>query len=372
MAAVCGYFLNATSEAPVLMSGYLVDSDEAGVMRPGETLLTRTMPLTTFYDFAPLYGNGSINYKHLRNTISDVLIVSAVNGSAEAVYGHTLPVAQECVLFWCVKSIRSTYDWGRYEEEVLESFTNSTPGPFPWISIPYQTNFSNGTDNYYLQDILIDVENASGNQSSTSHFGTSNGTALTMGQSFQDIFPSYTTIMENSTGPLLRYKTWLEAPPWSRVLEFNPWLAPNNVTRHMERLAMAMSNVIRSAPSRKMLDGDAWDKETFVFIQWAWLAFPITLLVLSLVFLVSTIVKTSKDEAGVWKTSAMPSLVYSLPKDTQKEFPSSTTWQSSPDKSSRNIKVRLLPKQGWRISGQPCTITAPAATKDKRPGPGWI
>ncbi|OAL53939.1 hypothetical protein IQ07DRAFT_640957 [Pyrenochaeta sp. DS3sAY3a] len=193
-AAVCGYFLNATSEAPVLMSGYLVDSDEAGVTSPGETLLMRTMPLTSNYDFAPLYGNGSINYKHLRNTISDVLIVSAVNGSADAVHAHTLPIAQECVLFWCVKSIQSTYDWGKYEEEVLDSFTNSTPGPFPWISTPYQTNFSNGTDNFYLQDILIDVEDASGNQSSTSHFGTSNRTALTIGQSLQDIFPSYTTI----------------------------------------------------------------------------------------------------------------------------------------------------------------------------------
>lgn len=129
--AVCGCFLNATSEAPVLMSGYRIESDETGLMKPGETLLMRTMPLTTVFELAPLYGNGSINYKHLRNTISDVLIVSAINGSEEEVYAHSLPVAQECVLFWCVRTIRSTYDWERYEEELLETFTNNTAGPFP-------------------------------------------------------------------------------------------------------------------------------------------------------------------------------------------------------------------------------------------------
>ena len=84
------------------MSGYLVSTDGS----PGETLLTRTLPLTTILDYETFYGNGSIMFKELRNTIADVLIVSAVNGSVDNVRQGMKPVAQECVLMWCVKTMR--------------------------------------------------------------------------------------------------------------------------------------------------------------------------------------------------------------------------------------------------------------------------
>jgi hypothetical protein len=364
---MCGYFLNATSQDSVLMSGYLVNADGS----PGETLLMRTLPLTTIFDYKPLYGNGSINFKKFRNSITDVLIVSAVDGSATNVHQKIPPVAQECVLKWCVKTIRSSYDSGQYSEEILHTFQNTTEGPPPWISVPFRTDFEDGTDNVYLQNISINLgptlegRNISG-------YGTSNESASSIVASFQDIFPAFFTTSNATAQPMMRWRTWQAGPAWNRILDFNPWLAPNNVTQHMERLATAMTNVVRSAPSKTMLKGHAYTKETFISIKWAWLAFPFILLLLSLVFLIATMIKTSKDgDIGMWKTSAMPTLISSLPEDIQKELLHSGKNDGASRKGARKVRIKLLPDQGWRVSGQLRTSPITIGRNQNGP-PGWI
>jgi hypothetical protein len=343
----CGYFLNATSTNPILMSGYIVNDG-----LPEETLLVRILPLTTIFDYEPLYGNGSIMFKEFRNTIADILIVSAANGSVAGVRQGQIPVAQECILSWCVKTLRSSYDSGQYSEELLHTFHNTTRGPFPWISTPFQTNDQNGTDNSYIEDIHVDLDTTQERQNITG-YGTTNDTASSNIQGFQDIFPSFSTSIDGNSSPKMRWKTWQKGSAWLLDLDHNPWMAPNNVTQHMERLAIAMTNVVRSAPSRIMLEGNAYTKETFISVQWAWLAFPFILLVFSLVFLVSTMVKTSKDGAsGVWKTSAMPTLIYGLPLEVQKDVSLSQKDIFAPEKGAKQVRIKLHPEHGWRVSEQ--------------------
>jgi hypothetical protein len=150
-------------------------------------------------------------------------------------------------------------------------------------------------------------------------------------------------------------------------------MVPNNLTRHVEKLATAMTNRVRSSDSNEMLQGEAFYNEQYVSVQWEWLIFPFLLLTLSLIFLVSTIIKTSKDtSAGIWKTSAMPTLIYSLPKDAQSKLNPISTWNDS-DKSSRKVRIKLLPNRGWRVSGVSHLSTSPQlphpAVQASR---GWI
>jgi hypothetical protein len=364
----CGYFLNATGETPILMSGYILDATDRV---PGEALIMRTLPLTEMTTREPLYGNGSILFKQIRHSIADVLIVSSGDGTAGSVYRNETPMAQECQLSWCVKTIQSSYNWGGYSEEVVNTVFNTTSGPFPWQSFPYETEIENGTDIFYMENITIKVDTLPGERE-TKEFGTSNTTALSIIQGFTDIFPAFTTMINDSAPPILRYKTWKPGPPWTQTLNFNPWLAPNNVTRHMERLATAMTNVIRSAPSRQDVEGLAFVKETFISVRWEWLAFPLLLLVLSLVFLISTMIKTSKDvETGMWKTSTMPTLIYSLPKEAQGQFTKSSTWNSA--KETKKVRIRLLPNMGWRVSGASNLSTSPQLPRPAAQAPrGWI
>jgi hypothetical protein len=114
---------------------------------------------------------------------------------------------------------------------------------------------------------------------------------------FDDFFPSFYTAANLSAVLRLRYKAYRDGS-YIRKLKFNPWQYPNNVTRHMKRLAKAMTNVVRSSDSKTMLDGHAYQRESYISIQWEWLAFPLALLGLSLIFLVSTIIKTSGDGAA--------------------------------------------------------------------------
>ncbi|KAF3038392.1 hypothetical protein E8E11_003296 [Didymella keratinophila] len=115
---------------------------------------------------------------------------------------------------------------------------------------------------------------------------------------FDDIFPSSYTAAKPDAEPLMRYFNYGE--PYVRELYFNPWLAPKNQSEHFEKIAKAITNVVRSSKDRIMVPGEAYSMKNFIQISWAWLIFPFALLLLSLAFLVLTMQKTSKDGvAGV-------------------------------------------------------------------------
>ncbi|KAL1592448.1 hypothetical protein SLS59_009801 [Nothophoma quercina] len=250
------------TEADRYNDGLRPDIPLAGVL--GEALLTRTLPLTTVLTKEPLYGNGSINFKHLRNTIMDVLIVAASDGTADSVYSLETPLAHECVLSWCVKTLNSKYDWGRYIEDTVSVVYNTTPGQFPWTSEFVSTPEENYTNIFYTQDISIEIEEG---DPFRSKFGTSNGTVSAILQGFADIFPSFTTTFENATSPpVLRYETWSTGPAWHRYLDYNPWLQSNIIT-HMEKLARAMTNQVRSSANKEMVPGNSYNKETWIFVS---------------------------------------------------------------------------------------------------------
>ncbi|CAN9166812.1 unnamed protein product [Alternaria alternata] len=326
----------------------------------GEALLMRTVPLSDFWTRDPYYGSGSVLFKNIRYPIYDGLIASAAGG-LDSVLRHEPPVVHECVLSWCVQRMRSSYEWGIYSETILSTHLNvkTEPTPWPWIV----TKLKTGTDFVYAPNITLEVPAPAPPGSTTPGanitYSIWNETAFKVNAIWDDFFPAYYTTNDSTQQPVLRFRNY-EFGPSTRFLDFNPWLAPNNVTHHMERLASAMTNVMRSnRDSNEMIPGRAYNMEKFIYINWLWLIFPILLLVLSLVFLVATIVKTSKDtDTGIWKTSAMPALIYSLPKDLQQGLATSATSRS------KKVRIRLMPKQGWRVSGQ----VQPASTAP----PGFI
>jgi hypothetical protein len=367
-ATMCGYFLNVTSESPIMMSGHLVNTNKSSI---NEALVMRTLPLTTLTTREPLFGNGSIHFKHLRNTIVDVLIVSAVNSSADTVFRKVAPVAQECVLSWCVKTIKSTYDWGRYEEEVIETHLNSTAGPFPWVSFPFVDELGPGTDIFYMQDVNIDSTTSDGR--SISGYGMTNTTAYSVIQGFIDIFPSFATTTDESSDQTLRYKVGSEGPAFNRQLEYNPWVHPN-VSRHMERLATAMTNVVRSAASKEMLNGEAFSRENYVRVRWVWLTLPLGLLGMSFIFLTATIFKSAmeKEQVGVLKNSAILTLLYGVSDEIRGKLTRSSS-TGTPRAKAKELKVKLNSNMGWRVSGNLFSPLTPRPLRQQQqPPPGWI
>lgn len=353
-----------------MMSGYINNSESAPTILK-EALLTRTVPMVSVFDKTPLFANGSIKFPHVRNTITDVLIVSAANGSAASVYDHQIPVARECILSYCVKTIKSSYDWGAYHEEVVETHYNTTEGPYPWQTREIFTGFQNATDIFYAEDINIDISGTSDDLGSTV-FGTSNDTAYSIMMLFDDIFPSVYTAKPSEDKPLLRYKTWKNGPAYNRYLDYNPWLEPHNATRHMERWATALTNVIRSGASNEMLVGDAYSMENYVAVRWEWLTLPLGLLFMSLIFLAATVFKSAHEteQVGILKNSAILTLLHGIPDDMRGKLTRSTS-TGTPRAKAKELKVRLHPNGGWRVSGHIFSPLA-ARTPKAQPPPGWI
>ncbi|KAH4385328.1 hypothetical protein HBI24_128460 [Parastagonospora nodorum] len=364
----CGYFLNATSTEPVLVSGYRLNDNSSSTY--GETLLMRTIPLITNPDARSLY-DGSINFRHIVNPILDALIFSAADGSESSVYRKDMPIAHECMLAWCVKTLRSTYSWGKYEEMVEEEHFETTKTPYPWHTVFHPEIDVTATD--YFANVSIYPPNTSGDSLG---FGLSNDTMMDTIFSFGEVFPSVITVESPGAKPFLKVRTSFIDRVMFRAFRYSPWLAPNNITQHMERIALAVTNVVRSdISSTESIKGQAFAPETYVEVKWAWLAFPLAMLIMCVVFLVATMVKTSRgghEDIGVWKTSAMPTLIYSLPKECRERLTKNSSSQTMSGREPKNVKIRLMPNEGWRVSGQIYTSQTLQRRGDPRAPPGWV
>jgi hypothetical protein len=367
---MCGWFFNTTSENRMLMLGYQVDPSNN--QSSGEILTTRALPLITNISRRPLFG-GSINFKHIRNPINNFVIVSTTEGLDKesvlnSIYQHKKPRALECVLSWCVKTINSSYQQATYLETVNDRFINTTTGPYPWSFIPPDPSDPEGFKTLqYLQNITIDPHMTDG-QSNLSSYGVMNDTAFSMLAIFDDYLPSFATLANNASRTYLKYQTQQKEGPILREYPTNPWCAPTNITHHVERLATVMTNTIRQSSNTAAL-GKAFSDESRIEVRWIWLTLPIGLLVLTLVFLVGTVIRTSmeKDRVGVWKNSAIATLLYGLPDEMQRKITASQG-HGTPRSKAKELNVRMLPTKNWRISGQ---ILSPVVRKPKAPQ-GWI
>jgi hypothetical protein len=363
-ATVCGYWLNRTTDDPTLMSGYMLNADGEP---EGETLIMRTLPLISNPLRQMLWG-GSINFKKVRNPISDVLISSTLGVSQ--VHANEAPTLHECVVKWCVKTMESKYWSGTYEEKVTHVFDNDTTQGSPWTTFIYDNG---DTDQSYWENVTINAPSTGANFSEHG-WGVSNNTMVNTVFVFDRLFPAFTTVADNDTESLLRWRLGHSKDVRTRTLDINPWLSPNNISYHMERLTTALTNKVRASRSSELVAGTAYNLETYVAVHWAWLTFPLVMLALSVIFLVATIIKTSKGgnaEVAIWKTSAMPTLLYCLPEDARPTLTNDSTWRPTSSNGLKKLNVRLMPNKGWRVSGMSTSPIRVRRTVDQAP-PGWI
>ncbi|KAG9199191.1 hypothetical protein G6514_008938 [Epicoccum nigrum] len=358
---------------PILLSGYVLNDTDGG-NTSGEALLMRTVPLTDYDTKLPLYGAGSISFKHVRNPMLDALVASVKNGIA-GVFDHEQPTVHECMLAWCVQNIVSSYEWGKYSENITDTFMDTTSEPIQW---PWElVELEAGVITIYTQNLTLEPPTSFGSRSNSDlydlAYSIENDTMSNIMNVFDDIFPSFYTATSPSSSPKLRFKNFYGSPPLSQKLAFNPWLGSNNITQHMKRLATTMSNVVRSSTSKTMITGQAYSKETYVSVRWEWLTLPLGLLFTALIFLCATITKSATERdrgVKVLKNSAYATLLYGLPDEMQNKIIRSNS-TGTPRSKAKELKVKLQPNGGWRISGNLFTPFTPK-TRLHQPPPGWI
>lgn len=340
----CGWWLMA--DEPLLMTGYNADR---GSNHSGETLLMRAQPLYDIFSRAPLPGY-SPKLGYVRNPLAHVIIVSG--GDATNVRLNGTAIATECLVSWCIKEMESRYsdDEGGYFERVNNTYLNRTQGPDPWQTIDIRdpdTGKLIATDYIYNENITIATP--------SNRYTIENFTHLMSLSVFDDAFPSTYTLRNDSTDEadaMLRYKQYIVTDPNLRNVTHNPFMFAN-VSDHMDNLSKALTDMIRSSDENTELEtGTSFEKMTIVDVRWEWLALPLGLLALTFLFLAATIIRSSmeKDSVGVYKTSAIATLLFGLPDNMQKKIKSDNE-KGTPRSNAKETKVKWVPKVGWRFSG---------------------
>ncbi|QDS69498.1 hypothetical protein FKW77_006844 [Venturia effusa] len=339
----CGYWFHQEEET-VLMSGHVVFPNDTA----GEALEMRIFSFTDPYVLSrqPILG-GSLHFQDIQNPILDFLVAGTPEGSA-GVYANKTPTLTECNLHWCVKTVESSFAWGRHDENTTKTTQLETSKEWPW----YAFNDSEGKPhNRYLANFSLTLPPRNQPDLRNNSFLVTNLTAAKTILLMDEIAPSYVVAVDKSSSSQLRWlnggQFFFDMPqelPMPALV--NPWLPPNNITAHVEKLANLMTAVIRNTPDSnnklQLVSGTAWNTRTFVHTRWEWISLPLGLLVLSLVFLNLTVAKTSRDEqqVGIWKTSVIAVLANGLGDDVQKSFGPNCRMGEARAKS-RQIKVKL-------------------------------
>jgi hypothetical protein len=334
----CGWYLNVPDQLPQLMSGYEIDADG----QVGEVLATRFFALTDILTNT-LYFDGSIQFQDVPHALVDFVLVSTPDGFDGARRNAT-PVIQECEVHWVVKTVKSEVVDGELFEETMtvrqfESTTELTWDPDD--SSVYAADFSM---------TLPDRHSVTGGEST---YQVSNTTARKVNQVFMQMAPSTFLLPSEKnpvkTGPVLKVY-WLGE--YNRLVIVNepslPWDTPHNVTDHMAELVLVMNQVIRrntlsSSHRQDVSVGLAYKTVIIVDIRWEWITLPVALLVFSLIFLVTTIWRSSKDKEniGIWKTSALAILVNGLGEDVQGFVGAGNKKQGYVRRKAKDLKVQL-------------------------------
>lgn len=349
LVTACGYWFKHGNSS-VLMSGFVRSTN--GSM--GEALSTRIFGLSDPNPASrqPIFG-GTIRLTDIRNPIVDFLVAGTPN-DVRGVYANTTPTLTECALHWCVNTIQSSNYSGSYSENITNSVQLEVSNKdWPWYAFTDETGLAH---NRYQANFSLNLPSRGSPSTSENTFVVGNVTMATTILSLDEIVPAYVTAPDDMPDSVSSLK-WLNAggyygsqPPQliPLALADNPWLPPKNVSKHVERLAAAMSVVVRNtqASGKELQHAKAvvWKQYTLVNIRWAWISLPVVVLALSVFFMIGTVVISTRerDQVGIWKTSVIAVLFNGLGDEAKQVIPPNCSMGEAREKA-QELKVRLVP-----------------------------
>ena len=105
--------------------------------------------------------------------------------------------------------------------------------------------------------------------------------------------------------------------------------------------------------SSDLVQGSANQLETFVEVQWGWIAAPVILLIGSVLFFLAAILSSSgRQKPEIWKSSSLP-LLKALNKELHGEGFSGMRSTSTIEEWAQDVPVRLsrdVDGGGWKLS----------------------
>ncbi|OCK84484.1 hypothetical protein K432DRAFT_440020 [Lepidopterella palustris CBS 459.81] len=311
----CGYVLNST-----LMVGTFIELDSS------KSVLSMTMMATSspgnntrLPDDGPQFN--SAVFEDIAYPILD-FYVAYMPGGKDAVMRNDTPVMLECMLDWCVKTYESSQAQGVLNETIVSTFTNQTAKRLS------TSELQSGNPP------VVITPQVGGNT-----FNVYNQTTYAMSRVLSS-YLSLFILLDDANSTMTTY---------GGIYDFL-LTSPYDITPYLDTLGTAISNNLRrKIKGTTTVTGPAWGSQTFVRIHWVWISVPVFLEVASLVFLLCTIVKSSKEKVGVWKTSALAMLLHGLTGEARHKLDPESSL-SEVEATARKVHVVLSPdKESTRL-----------------------
>lgn len=316
----CGYFLNASSDQPMLMNGYVINARETN--STSEAMVMRQLRMN-LAEADMSYWGGSYSFKNLSAPLLDFITVASAD--AASVRRNATPVATECALRWCVQTVAASFSNGTYKETIKAVHENNTYIPNLFAGYPNLSGPADQVMHIFTQNLTTTVGGED--------FVVPNVTAFQGVVSFSYYMPQYITNASYPMQASFNDKAIAKSMSQVAVIGSSPWLPPNNITQYVDDFATALTRTMRTYPNTTERVLGTGATETYINVNWNWLLMPITLLLATLTFLVCTIVKANGKDVGIWKTSILAVLLHGFTDEARQQFRASWSLLETRDRA---------------------------------------
>jgi hypothetical protein len=89
-------------------------------------------------------------------------------------------------------------------------------------------------------------------------------------------------------------------------------LQTGDISLTVQNLADSMSMRVRTGPNSTLAVGQALSDVTFIQVQWLWVIFPASMVLIGVIFLALTIWRGARAHAPIWKSSGLAMLLHDM------------------------------------------------------------
>ncbi|KAJ4369470.1 hypothetical protein N0V86_009305 [Didymella sp. IMI 355093] len=300
-------------------------------IKPGERNAQRTY-MTANSTFE---ADRTISFQHLDTLIMAIIIMRASDDflASRSVWEDSKPTATECALYLCANAYQSTSENNMVSEQLLQSWTQKAPGSYKYD--PESAYFPNNTGaDTWVESLGNNLYDARVNRTDlqlvipkdmSTEYPDDMRREFNVSHSF--IFSAIDHLIKfskqnlpNCGGPAPDEAWDMLGVPW-----LNDKMPPivdalwnsTDLTTTFDNVARSLTNQIRnSSPDRHQGRLQKWT--IHVRVDWAYLAYPVTILVAGIIYVILTIIESTRLRLPVWKESALPTLLHGFDDETQK------------------------------------------------------
>ncbi|MCJ1467733.1 hypothetical protein MMC07_006358 [Pseudocyphellaria aurata] len=224
------------------------------------------------------------------------------------------PFAINCGIYPCMKTYRANITNFVLEEELL----NTTKLPMVSSESPLTLGFTLNSSSVLINGTWRVCDGVVTRDPNYCLWNFGYDAALALNAYLSNLFGGDSIY----SGPLSDTQTNFFGTPWQMRLYSNGNATLESATAYMEGLANAITSVIRQhgdTPSAEYAQGIGYGIRTCINVRWVWLALPLSLIALTIVFLLVTIL-TTRSWDMTWKSSPLALLFHGMDTTSQERY----------------------------------------------------